>query len=73
MKHARSPYMHFILQMLSIHWVKFKPKSYFMPKSYTLCLGSALTAVDVAQYTANKTEIYTEHDKKEINATNAQR
>jgi len=54
MKHAHSPYAHIILQMLSTHWVKFKPISYFMPKSYTVCAVSALTAVDVAQYTPSK-------------------
>ncbi len=54
MKHAHSPYMHLTLQMLSTHWVKFKPKSYFIPKSYTICVVSALTAMDVAQYTPNK-------------------
>jgi len=54
MKHGHSPYAHIILQMLSTHWVKFKPISYFMLKSYTACAVSALTAVAVAQDTPNK-------------------
>jgi len=73
MKHVHSPYAPIILQMLSTHWVKFKPKSYFyaqilhyMCNLYTNCSGCC-------QIHTEQTEIYKEHDKKEINATNAQR
>jgi hypothetical protein len=73
MKHAHSPYAHIILQMLSTHWVKFKPISYFNAQILHCICSLYPNCSGCCPIHTKQTEIYKEHDKKEINATNAQR